>query len=63
MTQIMTLDEVADYLRVHPSTVYRMAKNQTLPAFKIGSDWRFNRESIDTWRVQEELPRKRGNVV
>jgi excisionase family DNA binding protein len=59
----MTLDEVADYLRVHPSTVYRMAKNQTLPAFKIGSDWRFNRESIDTWRVQEELPRKRGNVV
>jgi len=63
VTQIMTLDEVADYLRVHPSTVYRMAKNQTLPAFKIGSDWRFNRESIDTWRVQEELPRKRGNVV
>jgi excisionase family DNA binding protein len=54
----MTLDEVADYLRVHPSTVYRMAKNQTLPAFKIGSDWRFNRESIDSWRVQEELPRK-----
>jgi hypothetical protein len=35
-----------------------MAKNQTLPAFKIGSDWRFNRESIDSWRVQEELPRK-----
>lgn len=58
MAQIMTLDEVADYLRVHPSTVYRMAKNQTLPAFKIGSDWRFNRESIDSWRVQEELPRK-----
>lgn len=58
MPQIMTLEEVADYLRVHPSTVYRMAKNQALPAFKIGSDWRFNRESLDVWRVQEELHKK-----
>ena len=54
MSTIMTLEEVASYLRVHPSTVYRMAKNHALPAFKIGSDWRFNRESIDGWRVRAE---------
>jgi len=59
----MTLEEVADYLRVHPSTVYRMAKTQSLPAFKIGSDWRFNRESIDSWREQEELPRKGRSIA
>jgi excisionase family DNA binding protein len=53
-TTIMTLDEVASYLRVHTSTVYRMAKNRSIPAFKIGSDWRFNRESIDQWRVRAE---------
>ena len=54
MSTIMTLDEVASYLRVHPSTVYRMAKTHSIPAFKIGSDWRFNRESIDGWRVRAE---------
>lgn len=53
-TTIMTLDEVASYLRVHTSTVYRMAKSHSIPAFKIGSDWRFNRESIDQWRVNAE---------
>jgi excisionase family DNA binding protein len=58
----MTLDEVADYLRVHPSTVYRMAKNQSLPAFKIGSDWRFNRESIDAWRLRAEASDKRNSL-
>jgi excisionase family DNA binding protein len=57
----MTLDEVASYLRVHPSTVYRMAKTRAIPAFKIGSDWRFNRESIDGWRVGAE--RKPGAEV
>jgi excisionase family DNA binding protein len=54
MSSIMTLEEVAGYLRVHPSTVYRMVKNHSIPAFKIGSDWRFNRESIDVWRVKAE---------
>ena len=54
MSSIMTLEEVAGYLRVHPSTVYRMVKNHSIPAFKIGSDWRFNRESIDVWRVRAE---------
>ncbi len=54
MSSIMTLEEVAGYLRVHPSTVYRMVKNHSIPAFKIGSDWRFNRESIDIWRVKAE---------
>jgi excisionase family DNA binding protein len=54
MAQVMTLDEVADYLRVHPSTVYRLLKQKQLPAFKMGSDWRFNQESIDRWLFQAE---------
>jgi excisionase family DNA binding protein len=51
MAQVMKIDEVADYLHVHPSTIYRLLKRQELPAFKIGSDWRFNLESIDQWRL------------
>ena len=54
MVYVMTLDEVANYLRVHPSTIYRLVKKGRLPAFKVGSDWRFNQESIDTWRSQAE---------
>jgi excisionase family DNA binding protein len=50
----MTLEEVAEYLRVHPSTIYRLLKKQQIPAFKVGSDWRFNLASIDRWRVQQE---------
>jgi excisionase family DNA binding protein len=63
MSSIMTLEEVASYLRVHPSTVYRMVKNHSIPAFKIGSDWRFNRESIDLWRVSAEKGRPVESVV
>ena len=49
MAKVLTLQEVAKYLRVHPSTVYRLAKKGQIPAFKLGSDWRFNLESIDQW--------------
>jgi len=54
MSSVMRLEEVADYLRVHPSTIYRLLKKQQIPAFKVGSDWRFNLESIDRWRANAE---------
>jgi excisionase family DNA binding protein len=54
MARVLTLDEVASYLRVHPSTIYRLLKKKQLPAFKVGSDWRFNLESIDRWRADAE---------
>ena len=54
MARVMTLEEVATYLRVHPSTIYRLLKRKELPAFKVGSDWRFNQESIDRWRADAE---------
>jgi len=54
MANVLTLEEVANYLRVHPSTVYRLLKKRGIPAFKVGSDWRFNLESIDHWRSTAE---------
>lgn len=51
---VFTLKEVAAYLNVHPDTVRRYVKRGELPAFKIGTDWRFNRESIDLWRKAQE---------
>jgi excisionase family DNA binding protein len=59
MATVLTLDEVASYLRVDPSTIYRLLKRQEITAFKVGSDWRFNFESIDHWRSKPE----RGEVT
>jgi excisionase family DNA binding protein len=50
--KVITIGELAEYLRVHRSTLYRLLKKQQLPGFKIGSDWRFNVEAIDQWRMQ-----------
>ena len=52
--RVMTVQDVSAYLRVHPSTVYRLLKRNELPAFRVGSDWRFNVEAIDRWRSQME---------
>jgi len=51
---VMTVKEVAQYLKVHTSTVYRLVQSGELPGFKIGGDWRFNKESIDRWRIEQE---------
>jgi excisionase family DNA binding protein len=55
-SKVLTVREVSAYLRVHPSTVYRLLKQNKIPAFRMGSDWRFNIEAIDRWRSQEEKP-------
>jgi excisionase family DNA binding protein len=54
MKEVLTLDETAEILKVHPSTVYRLLKNKQIPAFKLGSDWRFNAESIERWIKERE---------
>jgi excisionase family DNA binding protein len=51
---LMTLAEVASYLRVHPRTVYRLLKSKELPGFRVGSDWRFYRDVIDHWRMERD---------
>jgi excisionase family DNA binding protein len=61
MGPILTVEDVAEYLQVHPSTIYRLVKQKQFPAFKIGGDWRFNRESIDRWRADAERNRRPVN--
>ena len=55
--RIMTLEDVAGFLHVHVSTVYRLVKKHSIPAFKIGSDWRFNQDSIEQWIKEREAER------
>jgi excisionase family DNA binding protein len=46
---IMTIEEVADYLRVPVSSLYKLAQKGKIPASKVGRHWRFRREFIDRW--------------
>lgn len=47
--EIMKTKEVAAYLKIHPLTVNKLARAGKIPAFKIGTDWRFHKEHIDSW--------------
>jgi excisionase family DNA binding protein len=46
---IMTLEEVADYLRLKPQTIYTWAQEKKIPAAKLGKEWRFKKSLIDKW--------------
>ena len=47
--QVMTVKEVADYLKVNERTVYRMAAAGSMPGFKVGASWRFKLTEIEQW--------------
>ncbi len=50
---ILTLEEVAVYLKAGKRTVYRLASNGQIPAFKLGATWRFSRTEIEGWIKQQ----------
>lgn len=47
--QIMTVKDVAAYLKLNERTVYRMATSAKIPAFRVGASWRFKRADIEKW--------------
>jgi len=52
-----TAEEVAIYLRLPQSTVYKLAQDKVLPGFKVGKHWRFRRDSVLEWiKQRENLP-------
>lgn len=48
-SDVMTLEEVAAYLKVTPQTIYTWAQEKRIPAAKLGKEWRFKRSVIDRW--------------
>lgn len=52
MIGLMTLEEVADYLRVNKKTIYRLLERRSIPATKVGRQWRFDRLLFDVWLRQ-----------
>lgn len=53
-SEFLTAEEVAEYLRLPLSTVYKLVQDKRLPGFKVGKHWRFRREAFQEWiKVQE----------
>ena len=50
---VMSIKEAASYLELHESTIYRLAGNGEIPAFKLGGQWRFKKDVIDQWLTSE----------
>ncbi len=57
--EIMTAKEVARYLSIHPLTVHKYARAGKIPAFKIGTDWRFHKKYIEEW-IHQKLTSNTG---
>ncbi|WP_318475062.1 methylation-associated defense system helix-turn-helix domain-containing protein MAD1 [Photobacterium leiognathi] len=47
--QILTLKEVAVYLKLAEKTAYRLASERKLPGFKVGGSWRFKKDDLEKW--------------
>ena len=54
--KVMTMREVCAYLRLSRTTIYKLLKRNQIPAFQVGSYWRFNVEHIERWCSQQENP-------
>ena len=50
--EIMTLEEVASYLKLKKQTIYTWAQTKKIPAAKLGKEWRFKKSIIDEWFLQ-----------
>ncbi|HHH31005.1 MAG TPA: DNA-binding protein [Polyangiaceae bacterium] len=53
---VMTIDELADYLKIAKSTLYKLAQQGRIPAQKVGRHWRFRKVAIDRW-LEDSSPR------
>ena len=63
---ILTIEEVANYLRVSDRTVYDWAQRGEIPAGKIGTVWRFKKSEVEKWvneRLSSSAGRKKDDVV
>ncbi|HEY2108199.1 MAG TPA: helix-turn-helix domain-containing protein [Candidatus Binataceae bacterium] len=63
--EVMTVKDLSEYLHCNQSTIYRLLKRGELPAFKVGSDWRFMTAEIRNWckkRMSSVKPRTNSRM-
>ena len=57
--EVLTIDELAVYLKIPKSTLYKLVREGAVPCQKVGKHWRFHKEAIDEWLKQQPNSPKR----
>lgn len=57
-SEILTIEEVPAYLKASKRTVYLLAQQEAIPAFKLGGKWRFRRSDLDRWITKSIINKK-----
>ncbi|MBK3393223.1 helix-turn-helix domain-containing protein [Psychrobacter sp. M9-54-1] len=52
-SEVLTIKEVAEYLKVNERTIYRLAASNDLPGFRVGNAWRFKRSDLEAWVLKQ----------
>ncbi|MCI5049680.1 MAG: helix-turn-helix domain-containing protein [Rickettsiales bacterium] len=60
-TDVMTIKELSEYLKLNEKTAYRLASEGKIPGFKVGGSWRFRKSEIDRWIVEQEQGKQKQN--
>ena len=51
-SSVLTIDELAEYLKISKSTLYKLAQAGSIPSQKVGKHWRFHKDAVDQWLRQ-----------
>ena len=62
MPELMTVEELGHYLRFAKKTIYRLLKQGSIPAIKIGNKWRFDKDAIDNW-LRQGMERVKSRIL
>ncbi|WP_432456143.1 helix-turn-helix domain-containing protein [Agarivorans sp. QJM3NY_29] len=58
--KILTIQEVASYLKLNEKTAYRLASKGELPMFKVGGSWRCTRVDLEAWIEEQKASPQAG---
>jgi len=59
--EVLTVKEASGYLKIAEKTLYRFIREQNIPAFKLGKEWRFKRSLLDAW-MEKRINQTRKSV-
>jgi len=54
--EVLTIEDLAAYLKIPKSTLYKLVREGKIPSQKIGRHWRFRKEAIDRWLEATNVP-------
>jgi len=60
MSEILSLNELSEYLKIPKSTLYKLSEANQIPSFKVGKQLRFRKSAIDRWIMTREKKKRKG---